>query len=604
MVVTAATAEAMAEAIRHRGPDDGGAWADPSGQVSLGNRRLAIIDLSPAGHMPMLDEERALALTYNGELYNYRELRSALETRGYTFRSRTDTEVVLRSYAEWGQACVERFNGMFAFALWDGSRRALLLARDKYGVKPLYYAFRNGLFYFGSEVKALLAAWDARPEVDHLALAEYFTFQNIFSDRTLFAGVQLLPAGHTLVAADGRVETRRYWDFRFYADSDRGERYYAAGVRERFEAGIQRQLMSDVPLGSYLSGGMDSGSICAVAGRALPQLTTFTGGFDVSDAVGAEAAFDERAEAELMATSIGVEHYQMLIQPQDMARVLPQLVWHLEDLRVGSSYHNYYMAQLASRFVKVVLAGAGGDELFAGYPWRYAVLDRCSDPAAFNTSYYRFWAQLVPEAERNAFFSDAALHAIGDYQPFDAFAAVADAAVCDDLLHRALYFEAKTFLHGLFIVEDKLSMAHSLESRVPFLDDDLVEFVGQMPSHYKLRDGTGKHILRRAMRGLIPDRILAARKQGFAPPEDSWFRSGALPYIRKVLLSPQSLARPYFRPGAVPRIVEEHASGVRNHKKLIWSLLCFEWWNRIFIDGERPVSMGRRVNGTMNRLPH
>ena len=294
-----------------------------------------------------------------------------------------------------------------------------------------------------------------------------------------------------------------------------------------------------------------------------------------------------------MAVAMGTEHYQMVVQPGDLPRVLPELVWHLEDLRVGSSYHNYYVARLASRFVTVVLAGAGGDELFAGYPWRYARLGGARSRADFARLYGDFWSVLIPDAAKPDFFAgELAAAARG----FSAAQAVGDAvrdAACDDLLHLALTFEARTYLHGLFLVEDKLSMAHSLESRVPFLDNDLVDFVCAMPSAYKLRDGVSKYVLRRAMRGLIPDSTLWARKQGFAPPEDAWYRGAALPYIRDVLLDGRSLERGYFQPAAVRRAIEEHAAGARAHKKLLWSLLCFEWWNRIFVDGERPGLPGR-----------
>jgi asparagine synthase (glutamine-hydrolysing) len=389
----------------------------------------------------------------------------------------------------------------------------------------------------------------------------------------------------------------RYWPFQFAAEGDRGEAYYVAGVRERFEEAVRRQLMSDVPVGSYLSGGMDSGSITAVASGQIPHLHTFTGGFHISGVAGDEALSDERAAAESMAVAMETEHYQMVVQPGDMARVLPELVWHLEDLRLSSSYHNYSVARLASRFVTVVLAGAGGDELFAGYPWRYAHAAGARNAAEFAERYAAYWSILLPDAAKPGFFAG---ELAGIARGFSATEAVGDAiagAAWDDPLHLALTFEARTYLQGLFVVEDKLSMAHSLESRVPFLDNDLVDFVSTMPSHYKLRDGTGKYVLRRAMRGLIPDHILAARKQGFAPPEDAWYRRQALPYIQQTLLAERSLARGYFQPRAVHAAVEDHAAGRANNKKLLWSLLCFEWWNRIFVDGERPkptAGRGRR----------
>ncbi|MGH2351093.1 MAG: asparagine synthase (glutamine-hydrolyzing) [Chloroflexota bacterium] len=598
-----ATAQAMADLIVHRGPDADGFLVD--GPVALANRRLAIIDLSDAGRQPLFNEDGSVGLVYNGELYNFQALRRELAARGHRFRSATDSEVIVHAYEEYGRDCVRHFNGMFAFAIWDRRQGTLFLARDRFGVKPLYYTWIGGTLAIASEVKAFLALPEFRVEPDVEALVEYFTFQNLFSDRTLFKGVRLLPAGTTMtVTAGGSAKTERYWSFHFHADADRGERYYVEGVRERFEEAVRRQLMSDVPVGSYLSGGMDSGSICAVASRQIPHLHTFTGGFPVGDVQGDEAYCDERTQAERMAVAMGTEHSQLLVQPGDMSRLMPELIWHLEDLRVGSSYHNYQVAGLASRFVTVVLAGAGGDELFAGYPWRYRHAAGARSRAEFERRYAGYWSILLPDAAKPDFFAGALGAAARGFSAAEAVGDVlADVAttVDDDPLNLALTFEARTYLQGLFIVEDKLSMAHSLESRVPFLDNDLVDFACAIPSHYKIRNGASKHVLRQAMRGLIPDDILAARKQGFAPPEDAWYRGPALSYLQEVLLSGRSLERGYFEPAAVRRAIDEHVAGTRNHKKLLWSLLCFEWWNRIFVDGERPVRLDARSRRTIAR---
>jgi asparagine synthase (glutamine-hydrolysing) len=336
---------------------------------------------------------------------------------------------------------------------------------------------------------------------------------------------------------------------------------------------------------------MDSGSICAVASRQIPHLHTFTGGFHTAGVAGEEALTDERGAAEGMAVAMGTEHYQMLVQPGDLPRVMPELIWHLEDLRVGSSYHNYYVARLASRFVKVVLAGAGGDELFAGYPWRYRHAAGARDRADFERRYAAFWSILLSDEARPGFFAGPLAAVARGFSAPEAVADVMAGAAADDPIDLALTFEARTYLQGLFMVEDKLSMAHSLESRVPFLDNDLVDFACAIPARYKLGEGTSKLVLRRAMRGLIPDHILEARKQGFTPPEDAWYRGPALPYLREVILSPRSLARGHFRPEALELVFAEHLSGRRSHKKLLWSLLCFEWWNRVFVDGERPTPL-------------
>jgi asparagine synthase (glutamine-hydrolysing) len=346
-----------------------------------------------------------------------------------------------------------------------------------------------------------------------------------------------------------------------------------------------------VEIGSYLSGGMDSGAVTCVAAGAFRNLKTFTGGFDLSSASGLELAFDERAKAEFLSNRYKTEHYEVVLKAGDMERVMPELVWHLEDLRVGQSYPNYYVARLASRFVKVVLSGAGGDELFAGYPWRYRHAAGARDRADFERRYAAFWSILLSDEARPGFFAGPLAAVARGFSAPEAVADVMAGAAADDPIDLALTFEARTYLQGLFVVEDKLSMAHSLESRVPFLDNDLVDFACAIPARYKLGEGTSKLVLRRAMRGLIPDHILEARKQGFTPPEDAWYRGPALPYLREVILSPRSLARGHFRPEALETVFAEHLSGRRSHKKLLWSLLCFEWWNRVFVDGERPTPL-------------
>jgi asparagine synthase (glutamine-hydrolysing) len=587
---------AMNDLIRHRGPDDGGQYVEQG--LGLANRRLAIIDLTPAGHQPMANEDGSLLLVYNGELYNFGELVPLLEARGHQFHSKTDTEVILHAYEEWGPACLERFNGMFAFAIWDRRKRELFLARDRFGIKPLYYALHDGRFTFASEVKSLLRAGVPR-RVSPEALVEYFTFQNLLSDLTLFDGVRLLPPGHTLTVSERGVETRRWWDLSFDPDERVSEAEWEERVRGTFEEVVTRQLLADVPVGGYLSGGMDSASIAAVASRNVPRLMTFTGGFDLSSVAGIELVFDERADAELVSSHFSTQHYEMVMHAGDMAWALPELVWHLEDLRVGMSYPNYYIAGLASKFVKVALGGAGGDELFAGYPWRYELVSGLDDAGDFDRAYYEYWSRLVPDDQKPEFFSDAVWAEARDRSTFDVYReAIAPAAGLSPL-EKALYFEAKTFLHGLLVVEDKVSMAHSLEVRVPFLDNALVTLAEQIPARLKHGGGGGKELLRRAMAPLLPDEITTKRKQGFSPPDQSWYRGPTMDYIREVLLDERTLSRGWFKPEYVKRVLNEHLDGRINHRLLIWSLLSFEWWNRLFLDepvGDFPRRRGARAH--------
>jgi asparagine synthase (glutamine-hydrolysing) len=330
---------------------------------------------------------------------------------------------------------------------------------------------------------------------------------------------------------------------------------------------------------------------------------TFTGGFDMASVSGLELVFDERADAEAIARLCSTEHYAMVMHAGDMAWVLPELVWHLEDLRVGMSYQNHYIARLASRFVTVALAGTGGDELFAGYPWRYQLVEDARDPVEFERRHYAYWTRLVPDVEKEHFFSRETWETIRSAAPLEAYrAAIAPAADLEPAT-RALYFEAKTFLHGLLTVEDRVSMANSLEARVPFLDNELVEIALKIPTRLQYADSSGKLILREAMQGLLPDATLAKAKQGFSPPDQSWYRGPTMEYIQELLLDPRTTSRGYFQTPWIERMLTQHASGRANNRLLIWSLLCFEWWNRLFIDGEPPARHGTWHSTTRLRGP-
>jgi asparagine synthase (glutamine-hydrolysing) len=597
----------MTDVIAHRGPDGEGFYTD--GFVALGHRRLAIIDLSPLGHQPMATPDGRYFLTYNGEVYNFHELRVELEAKGHTFRSRTDSEVVLHAYAEWGAACVHRFNGMFAFAVWDKVKLELFLARDRYGVKPLYYCFVGNTIVFGSESKALLAHPSVSRGLDQEALVEYFAFQNFFTDRTLFENIRILPAGCTLTTSLGKSDRpapARYWDFEFRADESlRDERECVEELDRLLKQAVSRQLVSDVDVGAYLSGGMDSGTLTAIAATQLPYIRTFTCGFDLHSASGMELAFDEREKAELMSYRFKTEHYEMVLKAGDMERALPRLARHMEEPRVGQSYPNFYVAQLASKFVKVVLSGAGGDEMFAGYPWRYYRAIQSVGFEEWVAKYYEYWQRLLTADEAKRVFAPIWSRA-RNTSTRDIFESVFSGhrealPTAEEYVQRSLYLEAKTFLHGLLVIEDKLSMAHSLETRVPFLDNDLVDFAMRVPPRLKLaqidravradendiarmkRTREGKMVLRQVMKRHIPAEIADGDKQGFSGPDGSWFRGESLAYVRRELVDGHPRIYAYLDRRAVTELIEQHLSGQVNRRLLIWSLLSFEWWLRTFL---------------------
>ncbi len=636
----------MTDAMRHRGPDGEGFFfantrtgshcfstdarcGIDDANLAFGHRRLAILDLSEAGRQPMIDRSGSFCITYNGEIYTHAKLRRELEEKGVVFHSRSDTETVLQAYAMWGEECVTRFNGMFAFAIWDRPNQRLFLARDRFGVKPLYYALSGDTLVFGSEIKAMLPHPALARRVCAGALDEYFTFQNILTDRTLFDGVLLLPAGHSLTVdlrdaagrdIGSRVTKRLYWDYRIPKEPLSISLEEAAEeTRRLFVNAVERQMMSDVPVGGYLSGGMDSGSIVAVASkdmktRNLGRFHTFTGGFDMSSASGLEMGCDERQAAEVLANLFKTEHYENVLHAGDMEHVMPELIWHLEDLRVGQCYPNYYTSRLASKFVKVCLAGSGGDELFAGYPWRYyqAISGGCGD--AFLDNYYRFWQRLVPDADKASLLNSGMARSTDGRTSFDIFKGVVSGLgrvpdTAEDCVNTCLYFELKTFLNGLLIVDDKTSMAHSMETRVPFLDNDLVDFALQLPvslklkslaarvnesqdendvsnrSRYEQRTHDGKMVLRQAMRGLIPPETVERTKQGFSAPDASWFRGESIDYIHRFLLRKEARIYDFLEPDFVRAKIGEHEAGKANHRLFIWSVLSFEWWCRRFLDG-------------------
>ena len=598
----------MTDAIAHRGPDGEGGVVN--GSVGIGHRRLAIIDLSPAASQPMTSPDKSFILSYSGEIYNFRELRSELEYKNYQFITKSDTEVILHAYTEWGTDCLNKFNGMFAFVLWDKRKRIFFMARDRYGIKPLYYAFQDNTFFFASEQKAIISHPIFRKEFDYEALFEYFTFQNLFTDKTFFTSIKLFPAGsYSILSLDKQCHNlviNQYWDFSFTdPEHSCSTAEYSEELHRLFTQAVTRQLISDVEVGSYLSGGIDSGSITAIAAQNTQYIKTFTCGFDMNSISGLELSFDEREKAEYMSYLFKTEHYEIVLKSGDMERILPLLAWHIEEPRIGQSYPNYYIARLASKFLKVVLSGTGGDELFGGYPWRYYRFMHSKNFDDYIDKYYIFWQRLLPNTSLKSVFSPI-WNQVKHVWTKDIFRDVFKhrqnkLSSPEDFINNSLYFEAKTFLHGLLIIEDKLSMANGLETRLPFLDNDLVDFAMTLPVKEKLRNLTdtvyrdenksgnkqeqcyqqtkdGKLILRNVMGQYIPDVVKNAHKQGFSAPDSSWFRGDSLNYVTDLLFSKSAGIYNFFDYNTVNALITSHLKGKENRRLFIWSLLSFEWW--------------------------
>lgn len=610
------TVKAMADLIAHRGPDGEGFWAE--GPVALGHRRLAILDLSEVSNQPMLSADGRYVLVFNGEIYNFRELRESLRKRGYRFTTQGDSEVLLSAFEADGVDAFQSFNGMFTCAIMDLKTGVLTLARDRFGVKPLYYTAQNGVFAFASEVKAFKGHPDIALSLNPEGLAEYLTFMNFIASATLFKNVYLFPAGSYIqidTTAAPRAGTRlkpvQFWDFNFtgndpnYSAATDADRW-AEQIHSAFETAVHRQLVSDVGYSSFLSGGVDSGSITAVAAKFAQSeqrdLNTFTAYFDYEGASEAELKFDERNDARLMSNTFGTRHHECPIGPADFERVAETLIYHLDEPRVGQSYPNYLVSGLVRQHETVTLSGAGGDELFGGYPWRYYQGLPADNFGDYVDGYYAYWRRLAK--------TDAELAALtqpisGDIKGFDGRAIFEDiypkaahsAKMPEELLNWTLYFEAKTFLNGLLVVEDKVSMAHSLETRVPFLDNDLVELAQRVPIQAKLGDiagnlhrralekaGTpaptdgrrddGKVILRHMMKDLVPRKIYENKKQGFSAPDGTWFARQSYGFVAERLLDSKRRIFDMIDANEVRSVVEGHHAGTRNdgrHK--IWAFL-------------------------------
>jgi asparagine synthase (glutamine-hydrolysing) len=620
----------MNERIVHRGPDDDGFFFEEN--VGLAMRRLSIIDVK-SGHQPLANENQDVWIVYNGEIYNHADLRTGLEARGHRYRTHSDTETIVHLYEEYGRDCVKYLRGMFAFAIWDRRKRVLFAARDRLGIKPFYYRWDGHAFLFGSEIKAILAYPGVAAEFNRGTLAEYLAFGYITGSETMFAGIRKLMPGHTLeLTEQGEPRIERYWDLTTEVDRDaRPREYYVKEYRELLEGAVSSHLMSDVPLGVFLSGGLDSSAVAALTTKIRGErIQTFSVGYG-------EEAFSELGYAREVAGHIGSEHYEVRMSREEFFDSLPRLIWHEDEpIAWPSSVSLYFVARLARERVTVVLTGEGSDETLAGYT-RYAwtllnsrmdgvyrsvapdalrrLVRRALQGSPLTASLHRKLQHTFLARDGNSwpsfyfdnFFSAFAASEQSGLLTPEALAAAGDAYAGSmdawersrgDLLHRLLYTDINSYLIELLMKQDQMSMAASIESRVPFLDHVLVEFTARIPAQYSIEGMAGKFILKRAVQDLLPRSIVYRKKMGFPTPWEYWLAGPQLDDLERMLLEPRSTERRLFRSDVVKRIFAEHRAKVRDHGNRIWRLVNLEVWQRVMIDGEPVEAAAARLSSS------
>jgi asparagine synthase (glutamine-hydrolysing) len=630
---------AMLKAIEHRGRDDEGTWISPAiddhgRQVCFGHRRLSIIDTSSAGHEPMFSQDGRLVLTFNGEIYNYRELREELAAKGHQFRTQTDIEVLLTAWQEWGEASLARLNGMFAFALWDEKERALFLVRDHVGIKPLYYAQsqkpdREGgqrSFLFASEVKSILASGLIKAELDHESLHQFLTFLWVPDPNTLFRGIKTVPPGHFVEWRDGEIKTRQWWDVSFdEIEQGHPESWWQERTLETLDRVVKLEMVADVPLGSFLSGGIDSSSIVAMmkhhsGGR---KIETYTIGMEAED-LRYDIIPDDVEWARRVNQQLDTDYHEIMLKP-DVAELLPKLVYHMDEPAIDMAIPSYLVSRAARETLRVMLSGMGGDEVFAGYPRQMAMkLAGAFDPVPqllrrplmravefalpggmpgkltaplrnakkfarsasldFENRYLGFQTYFTDTAKRRLYTADMQ----GETRGLDAYAAhrryfarAQNAAP----LNQLLYVDMKTFLPCLnLMTTDKTSMAANLEVRVPFLNREMIEFAARMPPDLKLKGLKRKYILKKASEQLLSHDVVWRKKAGFGAPIRSWLRGALRPMVEELLSEETIKRRGLFQPQEVRRIIETNISGREDYNLQVFQLLNLELWMRAFID--------------------
>ncbi|GCF08220.1 asparagine synthase (glutamine-hydrolyzing) [Dictyobacter arantiisoli] len=606
--VSTATIDTMIRLIAHRGPDDRGVHL--AGPLGLGFARLSIIDLS-GGHQPMCNETGDVWIVFNGEIWNYKELRKELQERGHIFQTNSDTETIVHAYEEYGVDCIARLHGMFGLALWDGPRHRLLLARDKAGKKPLYYTNLNGNIIFGSEIKAVLGHPQVKREVDVQAMADFLSVRYVPAPATLFKNIAKIKPGHWILFENGQMREECYWDFSFKATEQRPMADYVAGIKQHVQRAVEERMMADVPVGAMLSGGVDSSIIAGIMSRCTNQkVKTFSVGFD-------QPEYSELPYARMVANHFGTDHHELVVSSADLTQYWPLLTWHRDEpVSEPSDLGVYLISKLARQHVKVVLSGEGADELFAGYPkyvvdWmaRYyhilpaALRDQAIQPLLERLPYSmrklkiaaRNLSQPAPQRWMNWFgifngplkeqLLTPATKAMIDLDASREFQHWLLHNPQRDALSSMLYLDTKIWLpDNLLMKGDKMTMAASLESRIPMLDYKLIEYAASIPSQAKIKGLKTKYLLKQAFADFLPTEILTRKKMGFNVPTGIWFREGQRDLISNLLLSERTHSRGFFQRDYIQKIMQDHLAGKTNYQAQIFTLASLELWFRVFID--------------------
>jgi len=601
----------MADTLHHRGPDDGAIYINKN--VGLGHKRLSVIDVSPAGRQPMTNEDKTLWVVFNGEIYNFQEIKKDLERRGHKFSSKTDSEVILHSFEEWGHQCVKKFDGMFAFAIFNEKDGSIFLARDRLGEKPLYYFLNEEKFIFGSEIKAILEDNSVPRNIDNQGLINYFTFGHSIAPDTIYQGIKKLLPGHYLVFRNKKIEIKEYWDSQISGKKeDKGKDYYQKRIRELFEASVKEELISNVPLGAFLSGGIDSSSVVAVmAKNGVRPLKTFSVGFDV-----AGTEFNELADARVVADYFKTEHHELFLKEPDLINILNQLVYHYDEpFGDAAAFPVFCLSQFAKKHVTVVLTGEGGDEIFGGYR-RYIVENNYFKLMALNSlfnnkiftklieplpgfrrtkklfesisikddlSRYTNWLTFFSKDMINGFFNSELLSLKQD--PLKVYKEYWSRCQSKNLLDKVMYLDQKIWLPDCYLEKvDKASMAFGLETRSPILNHHLVDFSNSIPAKYKIKGFETKYIFKEAMKDILPARVLKKKKHGLAVPTNAWFKGKLKNYLFEVIFDQKTRSRGYFNFEYIEKIYKKYQDKNQPFDFQFWLILNFELWHRQFID--------------------